>query len=79
MKIHLLARGGVASTGRGAIFPKPIELIEAALPRLPPEVTIVRVRRGASEGLARSHNRIYAVRRQKVLDALRWLKDHNPY
>ena len=77
--IHHLAHGGAASAGRVATFPKPVELMEAALPRFPAGVTTVRARRGAKAGLASKKNGLYAVRREKVLDAMRWLKGHNPY
>ena len=49
-----------------------------AIPRFPPEMTILRVRRGATEGLARTKNRLYAVRRVKVSDALRWAEGAFP-
>ena len=77
--MHRLAHGGVASTGHVATCPKPADPMAAVLPILPPEVTIVRVRRGATEGLARTQNRLYAVRQKKVLDSMQWLKGHSPY
>ena len=46
--IHHLEHGGVASAGRVATFPKPAEPIADVLPRLPSEVTLARVRRGAT-------------------------------
>ena len=77
--IHRLAHGGVSSTGRVATFPKPVGPMAAVLPRLPSELTIVRVRRGASSGDAKKQSHLYTARRQKVMDALYWLKEKNPY
>ena len=51
----------------------------AVHPRLPADVTIIRVRRGADGGAAKKQNRLYTVRRKKAMDAPRWLKEHNPY
>ena len=44
--IHRLAHGGVASPGHVATSPKPVDPMAAALPRLPSDVAIIRVRRG---------------------------------
>ena len=62
---HRLAHGGVASTGHVATFPKPIESIAELPPELPPDETIVRVRRGATEGLDRKKNMLYTARRKR--------------
>ena len=77
--IHHLAHGGVASAGRVATFPKPVGPMEAGLPRLPSDVTIARVRRGAASGDAKKRDRIYTVRRKRGTDAIRWLNGGNPY
>ena len=69
-----LANGGMASTGRVATIPKPVDPIAAAIPRFPSEATLVRVRRGATDGLARKQNMLYAVHMGKVSDAPHWLK-----
>ena len=61
--IHHLAHGGVASTGHVATFPKPVESMAAALPRLPYEVTIVRARRGAAMLKSRTASTPYAGKR----------------
>ena len=72
--IHHLAHVGVASTGHVSKFPKPADSIAADPPRLPPDVTIVRVRHGAANGDAKKKNRFYAVRRKKAMGAPHWLK-----
>ena len=77
--IHRLAHGGVASAGHVATFPMPVEPMADVLPRLPSGVTIARVRRGATARADAKQNRLYTVRASKVIDALRWLKTHNPY
>ena len=51
----------------------------AVLPRLPSDVTVTRLRRGAAASSAKNQNRLYTVRRKKVMDAIHWFKDHNPY
>ena len=76
--IHLLSHGGVASTGHVATFPKPVESMAAVLPRVPSDVAIIRVRRGAAASADKKQIRLYTVRRRKVMDALHWLKEHNP-
>ena len=77
--IHRLAHGGVASAGHVATSPNPVDPIGDVLPRLPSDVAIVRVRRGATAKASVMRKRLYAVRASKVIDALRWLKAHNPY
>ena len=47
----------------------------AVLPRLPSEVTIIRVRRGSAIGDAKNQSRLYAVRRKKAMGALYWAKE----
>ena len=70
--IHRLAHGGVSSTGHVATFPEPAEPMAAVLPRLPADVAIIRVRRGAAASSSKKQNRLYTVRRKKAMDALRW-------
>ena len=77
--IHHLSHGGVASSGHVATFPKPVGPMAAVLPRPPSEVTIARARSGAPSGGAKKQNRLYAARPSRVLEALYWLKEHNPY
>ena len=49
------------------------------LPRFPADVTIVRARRGAASGDAKKQNRLYAVRRKKVMGSTQWLMEKNHY
>ena len=76
--IRLLAHGGLARDGHVATFPKLADPMAEVLPRFPSGVAISRVRRGATEGMARKKNRLYAARRAEVLDALHWLKGAIP-
>ena len=78
-KIHRLSHGGVSSTGQGAAFPNPVGHMEAVPPRFPADATIIRARRGAAGSAAKKGNRLYAVRRKKVMDAPLLPKEHNPY
>ena len=77
--IHHLAHGGVATTGHASTLPKPVGSMAAALPRSPADVTIIRGRRGAAGSASKKQNRLYAVRRKKVMDAPLLPKEHNPY
>ena len=77
--IQHLSHGGVASTGYVATFPKPVEPMAAVLPRLPSDVAIIRVRRGAAASADKKQNRLYTARRGKGADAIRWRKERNPY
>ena len=69
----------MASAGHVETPPKPFVPMAAVLSRIPSGVKISRVRRGANVRAASKQNRLYAVRASKVIDALRWLKTHNPY
>ena len=77
--IHHLSHGGVASSAHVATSPNPVDPMADVLQRPPSEVSIVRIRRGASAGDAKTLNRLYDVRPSRVLAALYWLNDHNPY
>ena len=77
--IRRLSHGGVASAGRVSTFSKPVDPMAAVPPKLPADVTIIRAWRGAAASSAKNQNRLYAVRRKKVMDAIRWLKERNPY
>ena len=79
MAIHHLSHGGVDSAGHVATFPKPVGSMAAVLPRLPADVTIIRAMRGSAGSAAKKKNRLYTVRRKKVMDAPHWLKENNPY
>ena len=74
--IHQLAHGGVASTGQVSEAGGPMA---AVLPRLPADGTVIRVRRGAAASSSKKQNRLYAVRRKKVMCAPHWLNERDPY
>ena len=47
--IHRLSHDAVACAGHVATFPKPVGPMAEVFPRLPPDATIVRLRRGAKD------------------------------
>ena len=53
--------------------------MDAVLPRLPSDVTIIRARRGAVGRSGKTQNRLYTVRWGNEMDALHRLKARNPY
>ena len=77
--IHHMAHGGVEGAGHVATSPKPVEPMAAVRPRLPSDVTIVRVRRGATARRRCTSEQAIHSSAPNVIGALRRLKTHNPY
>ena len=63
--------------GHVCMFPQDINEIVQVLPRLPSQVKMLRMVHTYQDSVGGTHNKIFTVRRQAVLDALRWLKQHN--
>ena len=72
--VHLLKHGGIASKGHCIAFPQAVQEPATILPRLPAEVDIIRVKRQGKDDTHKD----FRVRRHRVEEALRWLKDNNP-
>ena len=72
--VHMLKHGGIAAKGHCIAFPQAVQEPATILPRLPVEVDIIRVRR---QGRDDTH-KDFRVRRRRVEDAIRWLKENNP-
>ncbi|CAH3158228.1 unnamed protein product [Porites lobata] len=72
--VHLLKHGGIASKGHCIAFPQAVQEPATILPRLPAEVDIIHVRRQGKDDTHKD----FRVRRHRVEQALRWLKDNNP-
>lgn len=70
----MLKHGGIACWGHCSAFPQAVQEPATILPRLPAEVDIIHVRR---QGKDDTH-KAFLVRRQRVEDALRWVKHNNP-
>lgn len=74
INVHSLKHGGRAASGHCVTFPQNIGAPAKIFPRLPHEIKIVKVKRKGKNDTSKEFN----VRRQKVSDALFWLKANNP-
>jgi hypothetical protein len=74
--VHL-KHGVYGSKGHVCTFPKDIGPICNVLPRLPQDITVIRVVRHYKNRNGQNVSRAFNVRRNKVLRALRWLKRYS--
>ncbi len=75
--IHL-KNGVLGARGHIVSFFQDLTTVCKIFPRLPSEVSIVRVIRKAATRGGDDVSKSYTVNRIRVLNALRWLKHHNP-
>lgn len=75
--IHI-KNGSVGSRGHVVSFFQDISGICSELPKLPSEVSVVKVLRSGITAKGENVSRTLTVNRHKVLNALKWLKVHNP-
>ena len=73
INIHMLKHGGIASAGHCVTFPQEVNEPAKIFPRLPSEINIVRVRKLGKNDTSKD----YSVRRQKIQEALLFLKNNN--
>jgi hypothetical protein len=73
MHVHMLKQGGIASSGHCVTFPQEINQPAQILPRLPPEIEILKVRKKGRNDTSTD----FRVRRHTVQNALIWLKQNN--
>lgn len=74
--IHI-KNGILGVRGHIVSFFQDISSIATVLPRLPSEVTIVKVVRDSKSRCGNQVKKVFTVNRRKVLSALVWLKKHN--
>ena len=73
-----LQKGSFGCKGHVCSFPQTIHSICSVLPRLPTDVSIVNIVKSFSDSDNIPHQLTFRIRKQKVLDALKWLKQYNP-
>ena len=73
INIHMLKHGGIASAGHCVTFPQEVNEPAKISPRLSSEINIVRVRKLGKNDTSKD----YSVRRQKIQEALLFLKNNN--
>ena len=74
--VHM-SKGQLGLHGHVCSFPQNVQDIVDVLPRLPEDITIVKVIRKTNDTEGNINIRSFRVRRKKVLDALFWLQKHN--
>ena len=74
INVHLLKHGGIGSSGHCVTFPQDINQPAQIFPRLPKEISIIRVRKQGKNDTSKE----FRVRRQTIENALLWLKNNNP-
>ena len=76
--LHHIKKGVLGFKGHVCCFPQQLESVCKTLPRLPEEVSTVKLIKTYTNSSGITANRVFTVRKTKVLAALRWLKTHNP-
>ena len=74
INIHMLKHGGISANGHCVTFPQEINEPAKIFPRLPNEVSIIKVRKRGKNDSSKD----FRVRRFHVQNALIWLKENNP-
>ena len=77
MNLIHLKNGTLGSTGHVVALEQDISSVATILPRLPKDVRIVKVLRKSQTKKQEVFEKMFTVRKQVVLDALRWLVQHN--
>ena len=72
-----LQQGSYGSKGHVCSFPQDIGHVCTVLPRVPNDVSIVKVVKEFTDKQSNVQKLTFKIRREKVLTALRWLKRHN--
>ena len=76
--IQYLRFGQLCCTGHVCAFPQDVQMLCIVLPRLPEQITRIRViKRFSLAGDKEIGTKCFVIRREKVLSALRWLKRYN--
>ena len=75
--VYHLYKGQTASKGHCAAFKQDINTIADRLPRLPEEVEFVQIIKKYRDSNGDAGEKQFVIRKSVVLDALKWLKQHN--
>jgi hypothetical protein len=75
--LHHMAKGQIGCKGHVCCFQQDIVSISNKLPRLPHEISLIRLIKKYKDENGEISSKIFNVRRDKVLKALYWLKKHS--
>ena len=75
--LHHLQKGSYGCKGHVCCFPQDIHHVCTELPRLPSDVSVIRVVKQFTDDDNQVQQTSFSVRKEKVYQALRWLKQHN--
>lgn len=75
--LHHIKKGTMGYKGHVCCFPQQLESVCNILPRLPKDVSIVKLLRTYKDSSGIGKTRLLSVRKDKVLKALKWLKIHS--
>jgi hypothetical protein len=75
--LHHMAKGQIGCKGHVCCFQQDVASISNILPRLPSDVSLVRVVKKFKEDTGEISSKIFTVRRKKVIEALHWLKTYS--
>ena len=75
--IHHLKAGQTGMKGHVCAFPQRIDQVCYTLPRMPQDVSLIRVIKKYKDSDGIVDTKTFSIRKEKVLTALRWLKVHN--
>ena len=73
-----LQKGAYGCRGHVCSFPQDISSVCLELPRLPSDITVVTVVKDFRDKDNENHEHSFRIRRNKVMNALHWLKAYNP-
>ena len=78
--LHHIKHGTLGLKGHSCCFPQDLGKLCTVLPRLPTDVTIIKLVQKYRDKMGKGEPNIktFRVRKERVLCALRWLKAHNP-
>ena len=75
--LHHLQKGSYGCKGHVCSFPQDIHHVCKELPRLPSDISVIRVVKQFTDDDNQVQQTSFSVRKNKVYEALRWLKQHN--
>ena len=77
--LHHIKHGTLGLKGHSCCFPQDVQQMCTVLPRLPTEVTVVKLIQKYRDSIGGEGNlKTFRVRKKQVLRALHWLKKYNP-
>jgi hypothetical protein len=75
--LHHMAKGQIGCRGHVCCFQQDIPSISNVLPRLPQDISLIRIIKQYKDDNGEISSKIFTVRRSKVIEALYWLKEYS--